>query len=190
MKNNKIRMMIFDNLPLIFAWILQLVLAAVVLSWNVKPIQAYLTDKEEAVNELVIGNNKIIVEETFETPEAGKRTIKKPMAKNTGNTDCYVRGKVIESDSRMKAYLTYYNGEIPGFNQNGWKPDEDGWMYYQEILKVNETTLPLFTHIELAEEFPQELFDFSIEVVFESVQSEHFSNAKEAFSALEDGGVK
>ena len=74
-------------------------------------------------------------------------------------------------------------GESSGMNTTDWKIGEDGWFYYQNILKTGEKTSPVFTHIQLQENIPDMLKDFTIDVLFESVQSEGFADAHEAFIA-------
>ena len=158
--------------------------------FSIHPIQAYFEDREELINTVVIGKNEIVVEEIFEEPEKGKKTVKEPKAKNTGTVDCYVRAKVVVSDSRVSDYLTYYYDTVSGFNTADWIAEEDGWMYYHSRIKKGELTTPVFQHIALSNSIPDDLLDFSIDVIFESVQSEGFYNAKKAFESLSiEGGV-
>ena len=150
-------------------------------------VLAYLSDADRALNVLEVGGNTITAEEEFEQPGRGKKTVKKPTAVNTGSNDCYVRARVVLSDSRAADYLTYYNNSTAGFNTASWVEDGDGWMYYKYILKTGEKSDPVFTHIELSH-IPDSLLGFTIDVVFESVQSEGFDNARDAFESLEKGG--
>ena len=156
---------------------------------HISPIHAYLEDREEIVNSMVIGENEIIPEEAFETPVRGKKTVKEPKVKNTGTVDCYVRAKVLVSDSRALDYFTYYDDENFGFHTEDWITEEDGWIYYKNILKPGESSSPIFTHILLSNNIPDHLLGFSIDIVFESVQTEHFLNSKDAFLATYKGGI-
>lgn len=157
---------------------------------HTRHMNAYFSDTDEAMNRMVIGNNKIRIEEVFQEPFIGEKTIKEPKVENTGSVDCYVRGRILLSDSRAEIYLKYFNEEHAGINTTDWEADSDGWIYYKNVLKVGETTAPVFTHIKLAEEFPQILEGFTVDLVFESIQVNEFSNSKEAFASLaEKGGV-
>lgn len=163
-----------------------LVLAAGVaaLSVGVGGVSAYLTDGDAKGNPFVIAVNTITPEEDFEPPEPGRRTVKAPRAVNTGNAACYVRAKVLLTDSRAEDYLTYYNGESAGMNEEEWKPGKDGWMYRNAVLHPEEQTAPVFTHIYLKENVPGDL-EIGVDVIFESVQSEGFENAADAFRSVE-----
>lgn len=164
------------NMALRVTAILLFVLLAVIAAAG-----AYLADKDRKENRFSVGNNEIIVDETFESAEPGSRTVKKPRAKNTGSVDCYVRGRIVLSDSRASEYIGYYMNESSGINTDDWTEGEDGWFYYHKILKTGEKTSPVFTHIQLQENIPDTLKDFTIDVLFESVQSDGFADAQEAF---------
>lgn len=165
-----------------------LLLVSLLVIIAVGSVSAYMADAKKKVNTFSIGYNEITTEEEFEETEKGKKTVKKPMARNTGSVDCYVRGKVLLSDSRADDYFEYYCEDVLGFNTQDWVEADDGWMYYTSVLKVGEKTSPVFTHIKLSALIPDALLDFTIDVVFESVQSNDFENAQDAFSALSKGG--
>ena len=61
-------------------------------------------------------------------------------------------------------------------------------MLFRSILEVGEQTSPVFTHIKLLDGIPDAFLGFTIDVVFESVQSNDFDNAQDAFYALSEGG--
>lgn len=146
---------------------------------------AYLADGDRHRNPFSIGYNKITPEEEFEDPEPGKKTVKKPCAVNTGTVDCYVRAKVYLTDSRAEEYISWYYNENDGMNTQDWIEGADGWLYYKAPLAVQEESSPLFTHIKLEKEIPEEILEFSVDVVFESAQSYGFESAEAAFQALE-----
>ncbi len=148
-------------------------------------IFAYLSDGDRANNAFSVGSNTIVPEEPFDPVEPGKKTVKEPKAGNTGTVDCYVRAKVLLSDSRAEEYLTYYTSSTEGFNKTVWSEEQDGWLYCEKPIAPGEKTAPVFTHIKLKEELPEELKDVAIDVIFESVQSEGFADAKTAFTAVE-----
>lgn len=172
MKGNKIRKAI----------VMSVIIAAASLT-GTQAVYAYLADGDTKGNFFTVGKNEIVIEEPFDTPEPGAKTVKEPKAVNTGKVDCYVRGRILLSDSRAEPYITFYNEENKGLNQKDWKEGEDGWLYYQDVLKVSQTSAPVFTHIELGKDLPDSLRDFSVDIVFESVQSEGFRDVYEAFEA-------
>lgn len=156
----------------------------------IKNISAYFLDADQEINSFKIDKNEIIIEEEFQTPQKGEKTVKRPMALNVGETECYVRARIILSDSRAKDYINYYCNDTKGFDTSKWKESTDGWLYYADTLKVSEKTVPVFTHIQLLDSMPDIFMGCSIDVIFESVQSEGFKNAQEAFGALgKEGGV-
>ncbi len=161
-----------------------LVIASGVLALSVAAVYAFFADGDRAVNHMKAGKNEIVIKESFEQPKPGKRTKKEPQIENTGTVDCYVRCKILLSDSRAEPYLHFYTGKKSGFGES-WEMKEDGWLYYQGILQVAKISQPLFTHIELAEEMPDEWKSFEIDVVSESVQAEGFADAVSAFRAVE-----
>lgn len=175
------RRKIFKKRKILKAAIPALFLLCVIYS---SAIYAYFTDYETTDNLCFVGSNEIKIEEEFEPPQPGKKTVKNPKAKNIGKVDCYVRGRIVLSDSRVQEYLTCFTEETEGMNESDWILDKDGWYYYKNILAEKEETSPIFTHIELKEGLPKEWMDVSIDVIFESVQSDGFKNQKEAFASL------
>ena len=173
------------KLPSVFLTSLTALLLIVV---SIGAISAYFVTTDEEVNDFYVDKNEITVEEEFDKPEKGKKTVKKPVALNTGSADCYVRAMVVVSDSRAAEYFKYYNNNTAGFNTSDWTSDSDGWMYYKYTLESGERTSPVFTHIQVLDSMPDAFMDFTIDVVFESVQSENYSSAKTAFASLAKGG--
>lgn len=159
--------------------------AVILLGISVGAAAAYFTDGDTKDNQFTIGVNTITPDEEFDPVEPGKKTVKKPRAFNSGSVNCYVRAKVFLTDSRASSYLEYFHEDVPGFNTKEWRENSDGWLYYGEILPVGESSAPIFTHVKLREELPEEIADVSIDVVYESVQSDGFANAAKAFEAVE-----
>lgn len=147
-------------------------------------VTAYFTDRNEERNVTTVGINTIEVIEEFESPAVGKKTIKNPRAKNTGNVSCYVRSQILLTDSRAEEAITYYYEDTPGLNQTDWIQADDGWLYYRKILPAGATSSPVFTHLFLTKQLPSTATDLSVDVLFESVQSDGFSDPKEAFTSL------
>lgn len=165
-----------------FAMALPAMLAAVLC---IGAIMAYFADADEKQNPFSIGYNTITPNEEFETPIPGQKTVKSPKAANTGPADCYVRAKVLLSDSRAESYITYYNGPSTGMNTRDWVQAADGWLYYGEPIQPGKETAAIFTHIMLGRQIPDGIRDVSIDVIFESVQSDGFDGAQAAFQAVE-----
>ena len=147
----------------------------------VRPFKAagYLTDADRAVNRVRIGVNTLTPLEDYEEPEPGRVTVKNPRAANDGIIPCYVRAKVLLSDSRID--LRY--GEYLNTADWTWS-DTDGWYYYRTVLEPGETTTALFDRILLAAPVPDTVAEAELNVIFSSVQSAGFSDAQEAFAAL------
>lgn len=162
-----------------------------ILSLGIGSVIMYFFDMDRVVNRTAVGSNEIAIVETFEDPKPGEKTQKAPAVININGddtyesaVDCYVRARVFLSDSRAMPYVTYYSGEKEGFNTEVWKEDNDGWLYYGAVLEKGETTEPVFTHIMMDENIAHSLSGFTIDILFESVQSDGFSNANEAFEAI------
>lgn len=133
-------------------------------------IYAYFTYRASAENTIVLGYNKIALNENYEPPltmEKGISFKKEPYVTNTGNVDCYVRVKSVVSDSRVEADLSIdYNNEDYEYNS------EDGYWYYKNVLKPGESTEKLFTTVSIAEDADDLILDgFDIYVYAESVQT-------------------
>lgn len=160
------------------------IVITMVLVVNVGGALAYLTASSKKSNTIEIAQNEIVAIEEFEQPIPGEKTVKRPQAENVGNVDCYVRAKILLSDSRAESYLEYYYENALGFNYADWSENIDGWLYYQSVLGVGQLTAPIFDHIKLNEAISSEISELHIDVLFESVQSEGFSNPIEAFGTI------
>lgn len=160
------------------------IVITIVLAASVSGVLAYLTDTDKEVNTVTVAHNQIVPVEEFEKPIIGEKTVKKPQAENVGNISCYVRAKILLSDSRAASHIDYYYKNVLGFNTRDWLEENDGWLYYQSVLDVGELTTPIFDHIQLKEAIPSEIDDLSIDVIFESVQSTGSSGPIEAFASI------
>lgn len=156
--------------------------------FTIRGTVAYFTDADTVVNSFFVDKNAIEAVEEFEPPIKGKRTLKSPAALNTGSTNCYVRAQVIVSDSRAEEYFSFYYNDTEGFNAGDWKEESDGWLYYCKNLKKGEMTTPVFSHVFLSENIPDNLLGFTVDVIFESVQSKGYISARKAFESLKEGG--
>ena len=144
-------------------------------------VNAYFADGDTALNQFRIGVNTITPEEEYEPPVPGKVTVKKPWARNTGRVSCYVRARVLLSDSRAEKYISYRTQQKEGIQGEDWDLAGDGYYYFQNPLAPGEETSCLFTGIYMEEELPQELEGTTVDVYFESVQAEGAEDPQEAF---------
>lgn len=99
-------------------------------------IMAYNTDSGRKVNNFTVGRVEIEVSEQYEAPESltpGTSFTKKPIIKNTGSMECYVRARIDFSDETVKDYVSL------DLNSNWIKNNEDGYYYYSKKLPVGDT---------------------------------------------------
>ena len=140
-------------------------------------VYAYFTATAHRSNQISLGYNTVEIEEEYIPPvkmEPGIEFVKKPRVVNTGNVDCYVRVKVLVSDSRVEDWLEInYNKTDFYYNK------EDKYYYYNKVLKTNEKTPYLFEKVKILPENKEEekfidervLEGFDIYVYAESVQT-------------------
>lgn len=150
--------------------ILAFVVALIIYIFFVNDAYGYFTYKALKQNSINLGYNKIVMNENYVPPlniEKGVSFTKEPYVTNIGNVDCYVRIKSVVSDSRVAEYLSIdYNKEDFTYNA------DDGYWYYNKIVKPGERTESLFTTVSIAEDADDVVLDgFDIYVYAESVQS-------------------
>ena len=150
---------------------------------NTDGITAYFTDADQKENLTTIGGNEIEITEEFDPPEELKPGItfnKYPCVRNTGTVPCYVRMFAEVNDSSVGQYTTFQ------FDNDKWTTKkEDGYYYYKNVLKVGETTEPLFTTVSISDSInDSKLKDFDIIIYAESVQSEGFSDYDAAWKSI------
>lgn len=144
-------------------------------------IDAYLTTMDNTKNILSIGNNTIEIIENYEPPEkiiAGISFKKEIQVQNTGLSDCYVRLKVVFSDSDMEKFCSFLD-----LNTTDWTYNtEDNWYYYTKRLSNNEITSSLFTTISISDTIKDyQIKDFNIFAYAESFQASNYDNYEEAW---------
>lgn len=119
---------------------------------------AYFTAEEKAHNVITTGGIDIELTEwmeeengsrvPFENVEGimpGTEVSKIPMIENTGEADAYIRIKV-------EKQFVGPNGELNedvisvNYNTTDWT-EQNGYFYYNEVLKPGETTKPVFTTV-------------------------------------------
>lgn len=153
---------------------------------------AWFTDTETAQNTVTIGHSTVEIEETVDGLTKTNIGIK-----NTGSVPVYVRMRVdvpsgityLTADNEEKTVSVIYNPVSPV----SWTKGDDGYWYYDKILKPGETA-ELYESVALnAEGITDEQMEqlkglLDITVYGESVQSdnlpEHVTTAKAAFDYL------
>ena len=175
---------------------LTVILACVlVLSLCSVGVAAYMTDADSARNKLVVGGNRIEIEEGFIPPpelKPGVSFTKNVRVKNVGASDCYVRVMAVFNTSDMEKYC-----EVD-WNTTDWSYNsEDNYWYYPNSISQGEKTPSLFTKVKVKEYYdfngngtiedsetiPQSIIeDFDIIVYAESYQSADFSDYREAWA--------
>ena len=139
-------------------------------------IYAYYTYKASMENTIVLGYNKIALNENYIPPlkmEKGVSFTKEPYVTNNGNVDCYVRVKSEISDSRVEKDLTIEYNSSEDFNDEtvDWYK-KDGYYYYKKALKSGKSTESLFTTVKISETADDLVLEgFDIYVYAESVQT-------------------
>lgn len=148
-------------------------------------VYAYLVDQKEKVNQIKIAENQSHIEEEFDPPtdpKPGQIIKKKPCIINDSEIPVYVRAMVKFSNSAAEEQCE------PLLINTQWKKGKDGYFYYQEEVPPKEKTKTLFDNIVIkSTTIKENLVPFDILVYEESVQSEGFSSAEEAFSKMQEG---
>ncbi len=147
---------------------------------------AYLTDHEQAVNELSVADNTIRIEEKYEPPEhviPGTVITKAPRIVNDSEVSVYVRMSVRFSDSAAEAFCE------PLAISKSWQYREDGYYYYTNALEPGQTSDALFEQVVIRKDVTEdELVPFDILVYAESVQV-HETEEKDAWQYYTGGSV-
>lgn len=125
---------------------------------------AYLTDKEDAlVNTFKVGNVTTEIEEPFEQ-ETSTTFKKEPSVKNTGESDCYVRARVLASPEEALSLKEF---------SNNWTYNEaDGFYYYNAVLPAGGQTDAIFKKVEVTD---TSIDGFEVTVYQEAVQTKVYA---------------
>lgn len=142
---------------------------------------AYLADKEEKNNSLSIGSNTISILQTYNPPETitpGISYKKDVQVRNDGLSDCYVRLKILFTDSDMEKFCTLEN-----LNTIDWLYNEaDNWYYYTTKLSKDELTASIFTDVSISNDIETyQIKDFEIITYAESIQANTFNDYEDAW---------
>ncbi len=159
---------------------------------------AYFNDVEVASNEFTVGNVDIELTEPkweeegkkdAEEAYPGEPLAKDPTIENVGENPCFVRVKVEGLDQFVEEYgqealiwIRNANYELNKPN-TGWTLHTDGYIYYDTVLGVGETTAtPAFSHIVLPTQITNDATTEAVVVTAQAVQAQ---GAKPSFSAVE-----
>lgn len=144
-------------------------------------VYAYFTYRTTVTNTVKLGYNQIQLLENYTPPLSMAKGIsfeKEPYVQNIGNVDCYVRVKSVVSDSRVEQYLTIdYNTTDYTYNA------QDGYWYYNNLVRPGESTTPLFTTVSISPDADDIVLDgFDIYVYGESIQTIEGKTMEEAWN--------
>lgn len=147
---------------------------------GIKDAHAWLLVQDERCNKMTVGENDVGIEEEF--PDTGitpGKTLKKQVEfSNTGTVPCYVRAKYLYSSSEAEEKT------VLEFGEEGWSAAEDGYFYYEAIVLPGEKTKPFLNAVKIKDEstLPE---NFDLILYTETVQSQNYETAREAFAHLE-----
>ena len=119
---------------------------------------AYFTAEGQAHNVITTGGVDIAVQEwadedktqPFQDPTGvmpGTTVTKIAEVKNTGAADAWVRVQVTQSIQRDKELYPNDGLVTLDYNTTDWTQGEDGYFYYNKVLKPGEVTEPIFTNV-------------------------------------------
>lgn len=141
-------------------------------------VLAYLTSSDSAGNSFKVGACNTQIEEKYKPPDEidpGCSFTKDVKITNTGPSDCYVRVKAVFSDEDMGKYCKVDWNTID-FDYDS----DDGYYYYRNKLKADETTESLFTSITVDENIPaDEIKPFDILVYSEACEASDIAGYRE-----------
>lgn len=143
---------------------IMLIILAVCSLFNIRSINGFFHDEEKLTDEIVFGDiETMIVEECDNKPIISGEQFKKIVKiKNTGESPCFVRVKVLISPEKYKNELAL------DINTTDWEY-KDGYYYYKKILNCNDETTPLFTKLTIPTGLKNgDIFD--INIYSESIQ--------------------
>ena len=143
-------------------------------------ISAYLADGDSARNAVVVGGNNISIDEEF-NPEPiapGAVILKKVRVCNEGPNSCYVRARVVFSDSQIGDYANV------DWNLKDWIYNaSDEYYYYPKAIHSGDFTSWLMTTINISDNIPKDkIQDVDVIVYAESYQSFGYLDYKEAWA--------
>ena len=164
-------------------WIIILVIV-VLLSLSINHMLAYLTDGDTNTNTIHIGGTNITINEEFD-PEPivpGAIINKKVKIHNDGPNTCYIRTRVLFSDSDVEQYA-----EVD-WNRTDWVYNpSDGFNYYKYPVEVGKSTSYLMTEIVFNTDMPQNMIkDVNVLVYTEAYQAEASDSYLDAWEKYQE----
>lgn len=161
---------------------------------------AYFTDSEEKKNVITMGHVDIDLDEpnfdkedgtpddTIENIVPGQDITKDPtITVKKGSADAYIRASVEVtisnandlSEEVKEARIQEIQAALN--IQDGWTSGEDGYYYYNAIVKAEESIV-LFDTVKIPSSWGNEMADVTFEIIVkaEAIQSDNFEPAKDA----------
>lgn len=133
-------------------------------------VSAYLVSNDEIVNSVSVGNSKLEIEEDFERPDTlrpGQVIRKTVRIGNTGRNPCNVRVMTAFSDSEAQKNVRI------DYDTEHWELGDDGYWYYENVLKPGEETADLFEEVSALQSADVEkLKNFELIVYGEAINVE------------------
>ena len=167
-------------------------LAVILFCLPVGKTSAYMTDSASLLNQMTPGNNTSRIVEDFppvspQNPEDDpvfQKTVQITAPAASGqNVDCYVRARILYSNSDIGNTVTL-SGTDPA-----WIKGNDGYYYYTHKLREGETTAPLFTSLAIDSTKQNDrskayVKNFEVSIYEESVQAGSAQNYSAAWAAF------
>ncbi len=148
---------------------------------------AFLITKADGIENKFVG-----AEVGCEVTEEFDGAVKKSVAvKNSGDTDCYIRARVVftwlsEDGAELFARLPHegsdYTVEYADAESN-WVEGADGYMYYKIPVKPSRSTSSLIKECRPVEDRAPEGYRLSVEIIASSIQALPTSAVTEAWSS-------
>ena len=171
-----------------------MLLAGCMLLGLTQNVAAYQTDNQQAINQGSIGHNDSHLEEAYPEPQPlipgkGQYIEKTVTAVNDNTVDCYVRAKILYSDSDIGNALTLVQLDTENWTYISMDDDANlgGYYYYHNSIKPGEKTTPLFAGVTISGEadyhYQTEEDDFEILVYEESIEKNTYVTYEEAWKA-------
>lgn len=136
---------------------LLIALAAIFLTYNTQPTLAYYSTIGKATNVITSGDIQLIIHEKTadgsDFPEEGVYIIpgdivsKRVTVENVCTHPFYLRVSIVSGST--KESLSAEDVFELDLNTTHWTVSDDGYIYYNTIVQPGETTVPLFTQVEI-----------------------------------------
>lgn len=161
----------------VFQGFILLLLICFVIALSLNISEAYLSSTKIKKATLTIGDNNVMIVETFTPPvtwQSNTSYAKDVKVKNNGSVDCYIRVLAEVSDADIPATMN--------IDTDSWSK-KDGYYYYKYIVPSGTITKALFTQVSIGNAKIDK--DFEIIIYAESVQSNGYTNAYAAFADIQ-----